>query len=227
MRRRRPTPTMLVALGALVLALGGTAVAVNPLSEARQIRACASKKTGALRLAKSCRRSERPVSWNQAGPRGATGAPGATGAAGAAGPSGTGGTAGPQGPQGPGARSLDAAFGNDLKTEPVNGIVLTVGCKASGKNEVFVELSTATGQKTLEMEGTISKPGPLEETQSTGGVASLRFQATGINMGVVAFDTTIGKPVRFDIRAEFETPTCRAWGTVTPSNEAAALAEMK
>jgi hypothetical protein len=54
------------------------------------IKACASKKTGALRLRKRryCRRSERAVVWSIRGPRGPKGARGASGAAGAPGANG-------------------------------------------------------------------------------------------------------------------------------------------
>jgi hypothetical protein len=56
------------------------------------IRACANKKTGALRLATKCRKSERSLSWNKEGlpgHQGLTGAVGVTGAAGAKGETGT------------------------------------------------------------------------------------------------------------------------------------------
>jgi hypothetical protein len=43
------------------------------------IHACASKSSGALRLAAHCRRTERAVSWNKAGPAGPTGPAGPPG----------------------------------------------------------------------------------------------------------------------------------------------------
>lgn len=46
------------------------------------LHGCVKKKSGALRLASSCKKSERAVSWNIVGPQGATGAAGAAGAAG-------------------------------------------------------------------------------------------------------------------------------------------------
>jgi hypothetical protein len=90
-----------------LLAVGaGWAIAASTSSTATT-RACASKSTGALRLAASCKRSERRVSWNTVGPRGprglrgiqgATGATGAAGATGATGATGAKGDAGPAGP---------------------------------------------------------------------------------------------------------------------------------
>jgi len=89
----------------------------------------------------SCRRNERPVSWNvrgpqgdpgpagPAGPAGADGAPGANGADGAPGPAGPAGPPGqigergPQGPKGDPGTSIDAL-------ETLNGIA----CRAGGRN---------------------------------------------------------------------------------------------
>ena len=61
-----------------------------------QIRACANRKTGALRLLASgkCRQGERLVVWSQAGPEGPQGEAGPAGVDGAVGPS------GPAGPRG-------------------------------------------------------------------------------------------------------------------------------
>jgi hypothetical protein len=81
---------MAVALVALLVASTGWAIAAT--SQSPVIRACANKKTGALRLASKCRRSERRVSWNVQGPaglRGPAGRPGTNGANGARGANGT------------------------------------------------------------------------------------------------------------------------------------------
>jgi len=80
----------------------------------------------------SCRRNERPVSWNvrgpqgdpgPAGPAGPAGADGAPGPAGPAGPPGQIGERGPQGPKGDPGTSIDAL-------ETLNGIA----CRAGGRN---------------------------------------------------------------------------------------------
>ena len=89
----KPSPALAVALAALLAASTGWAVAATSTSPV--IRACANKKTGALRLATKCRKSERSLSWNKEGlpghqgPTGTVGAVGATGAAGAKGETGT------------------------------------------------------------------------------------------------------------------------------------------
>jgi hypothetical protein len=80
-----------------VLLAGSAAFALGAVTKDQLIRACADKKTGALRLAAKCTKSERAVSWNKAGPQGK---PGAAGAPGQQGPAGTAGAAGAQGPPG-------------------------------------------------------------------------------------------------------------------------------
>lgn len=81
---RRPSPGGVVALLALIVALGGVAVAAIPGSDGT-IRACYQKGNGNLRVVDSsgdCRPNEAPLEWNRTGERGATGATGATGPAG-------------------------------------------------------------------------------------------------------------------------------------------------
>jgi hypothetical protein len=105
----RIASAVLVALLIAVCAGGASA-------DAATIRACAKKKTGAMRLVakgKRCKASERKLTWNAKGP---AGAPGQPGAAGAQGPAGTKGDVGAQGPQGqPGDGGfLGSAAGGDL-----------------------------------------------------------------------------------------------------------------
>jgi hypothetical protein len=89
--RRRPTPALIVSLMALVLAMGGFAVAAIP-DGSGVFHACYKKKKGTLRLVSSsskCKKSERSVSWNQKGANGANGAAGAKGDKGDKGDAGT------------------------------------------------------------------------------------------------------------------------------------------
>jgi hypothetical protein len=80
---RSPRLASILATAAVVLAAsGGWAVGATTGSS---IHACASKMTGALRLARRCGRKERPVVWNVQGPPGLIGN---------------------TGPQGPGATAL-------------------------------------------------------------------------------------------------------------------------
>jgi hypothetical protein len=92
----KPSPAMAVALIALLAASTGWAIAATANDPV--IRACANKKTGALRLASKCKRKERALLWNQRGPEGRRGRAGATGSRGATGATGA---TGPQGNPGP------------------------------------------------------------------------------------------------------------------------------
>lgn len=97
-----PSPAMALAFVLLAAASAGLAAAATTAT-GPVIAACANKKSGALRLAGKCRRSERAVRWNQTGPRGQAG-PG-----GASGPAGPAGAGGPIGPQGPGAMQITSS----------------------------------------------------------------------------------------------------------------------
>lgn len=93
---RRPSPSMVVAVIALLLASGGVAYAQIPDSDTGVIDGCYANRTGALRVIdteanpdETCTTKEMELDWNQTGTAGADGvdgAPGAAGAAGAAGP---------------------------------------------------------------------------------------------------------------------------------------------
>jgi hypothetical protein len=79
---KKPSPATAIAIAALVVALAGVAVAAIPDSEG-VIHGCYQKRSGALRVVESaddCRATERPLTFNQQGPRGATGPPGPPGA---------------------------------------------------------------------------------------------------------------------------------------------------
>jgi hypothetical protein len=87
-----PSRSMAVAFAALLAATGGLAVAAT--SRSPIIRACANKRTGALRLAKRCHRNERGLTWNITGPIGAQGPRGFNGKQGVPGPAGATGATG-------------------------------------------------------------------------------------------------------------------------------------
>lgn len=101
-----------LTVGVIAALIAGGTVALAA-SGGTSIRACSAKRTGGLRIARKCKKSERAVSWNVRGPQGLPGAagvrgpqglPGATGAqgpGGAPGPKGDTGLTGPIGPIGP------------------------------------------------------------------------------------------------------------------------------
>lgn len=90
------------ALGAFVVttsvALAESSSRADPAP--RVIRACVTKKTGVVRIANKCRKSERRLAWNQAGIAGPAGARGLRGVPGPKGRRGVPGDTGPQGPKG-------------------------------------------------------------------------------------------------------------------------------
>src|SRR3954451_17502337 len=84
-RLKKPSPTLFIALLALVAAVGGFAGAAVPDSQGR-IAACCVKNTGKVRLlvkGNKCQKGETLIRWNQTGPTGQAAAAGSPGAAGA------------------------------------------------------------------------------------------------------------------------------------------------
>lgn len=84
----RPSPAMVIAFIALLVAGGGAAVAAIPDSDDKEIHGCYGNRTGALRvidaeLGETCTSKETALVWNQQGPPGDPGAPGTPGSAGA------------------------------------------------------------------------------------------------------------------------------------------------
>jgi hypothetical protein len=75
--RSRAAGYVAVAAGGIMFGAGGLAFAASGRSNV--IHACANKRTGALRLAATCKRNERSVFWQVKGPQGPQGATGARG----------------------------------------------------------------------------------------------------------------------------------------------------
>jgi hypothetical protein len=95
-RRRAVGSAVLVAV--LLLAVGaGWAAAAD---KSNTLQGCSKKSNGALRLANKCKKSERRVSWDIAGPAGPPGSNGSNGAPGPVGPPGDTGAPGPKGDTG-------------------------------------------------------------------------------------------------------------------------------
>jgi hypothetical protein len=136
----------LVTLSAIALLVGGASWALAA-GGGSKIHACASKKTGALRVVRKCTKKERPVVWNLKGPRGLRGPRGRTGAVGARG------VAGVQGPQGPGAAAIQffaLPAGSTGAATPVATIgpwQLTARCvlKGGGAVEALVAATNSDG----------------------------------------------------------------------------------
>jgi hypothetical protein len=145
-----PSRSMAVAFAALLAACGGLAVAAT--SSSPIIRACAKKKTGALRLASKCHRNERGLTWNITGPIGAQGPRGFNGKQGAGG---TQGIAGAQGLRGlTGATGPSGISGYEIVSGPPAASsgggadeAVTIAACPEGKNALAAGFSS-TGENT-------------------------------------------------------------------------------
>lgn len=96
--RTRLASYVVVGVAGVLIGAGGLALAA---SSGGVLHACASNRTGALRLATRCAKRERSVTWNvqgRQGPPGTAGTPGAQGPQGSQGPQGLQGVQGPTGP---------------------------------------------------------------------------------------------------------------------------------
>jgi hypothetical protein len=157
-----PSPAMAVALAVLVAVSGGLAIAATSPS-GPVIRACANKKTGALRLASKCHRNERSIRWNQIGPQGPAGLAGPTGASGASG------AAGQTGPQGPGAISIVSNVTGPRTRFPIATV---------GPWTVYTECTSSVSVNIL-------GPGHYYDTTITGEPGISTPTATHINNGAM------------------------------------------
>jgi len=126
---------------------------------AQAINACVNKTSGALRISKSCKKGERPLSWNATGATGPTGPAGPAGVAGGTGPAGPAGVAGGTGPAGPaGVAGATGPAGPAGKVGPIanvqqlnlvdpsNNVLASLGTTADGNVLTFFDSS---GNKTL------------------------------------------------------------------------------
>jgi hypothetical protein len=139
-----PSPALVVALIALVVAAGGLSLAAVVDRKGRVV-ACYAKTGGDLRVLKKgkCRRGEKRLRWNRTGPAGAAGPAGQTGRTGATGPTGpTGpdgapgapGSTGPQGSQGSQGSAAASMLTGNTGNVPAN-VGVTLYLNPSGVSE--------------------------------------------------------------------------------------------
>jgi Collagen triple helix repeat (20 copies) len=227
-RRLVPSPALGVALVALLLSFGGFAYAST--SGDAVIRACANKKSGALRIANRCKRSERHVTWNTTGPSGHVGARGSAGLRGSTGARGETGPVGPQGPQGPAGPggktfSTSVAEGTTVTLETLsNGVVVSGTCSATGPQ---ITLATSSGNASLQASGTWNenktpsevKVVPADLSGETSHTFSTAPSSTSIDFDGLARDSSSGtnKFARVDVHGQSPAP-CTFSGMVIPSS---------
>jgi hypothetical protein len=122
MRKRLGKGRWLALAAVLLVPVAGAAI--TQATGNGVIHSCFAKSGGALRVAKKCKSSEKPLSWNRTGPRGAAGA---AGSAGAKGDPGSAGATGPAGAKGdPGATGATGPAGapnpNAIDSDKLNGL---------------------------------------------------------------------------------------------------------
>jgi hypothetical protein len=215
-RQLVPSPAMAVAFAALLAACSGLAVAAS--SSTPVIHACANKKSGALRLAGKCRRSERATSWSQTGPQGLRGLPGTVGASGATGAAGAAGGRGETGPQGPGATTFSTTIPGGAAATQIASLNNGVVVKASCISGVQVELVDTAGTPHFEVTGTFFSNtngfGGADVDGNLGGTSILGTKAAAFN--VTARDANLGNFAHVAVHGTGG-PPCSIWGMITPS----------
>ena len=202
---------LIAVLVASLLATALASAAAAPVS----VKACANKKSGALRLLTKgkCSRKERALSLSQTGPAGATGPQGAAGSPGAQGPQGPTGVQGPNGT--PDTSNFftksesDARFvqpggtvnnANSVGGIPVRGLTLGLyryGFGNSASNAVnemsFGRLSVPAGQNAVLVGAGL---GHVEVFCSDPAQTSIRYTQNGLLDQDVFIDDGGPNPVR-------------------------------
>jgi hypothetical protein len=196
----RPSPAMVVALAALVVALGGTAFAVTNFVGANgQIHGCVSK-TGKLVLLKpgaKCQKGS-PIAWNQKGAKG------------------TRGPRGLQGLQGPGATSDTTTLPADSATHTLataGGLNITGTCSGSTAS---VGLASSNGSSGTQFSGTLSSGstvGPVDEDQGLPGFETVL--APQVDIDGVGRRSDVVTFTHFDVHGFGA--SCRFWWMIIPS----------
>jgi len=214
-RLRTPSPTLVISVVALFVALGGTAYA-SGLIPGSQIE---NHSIPAKKLTRSAINSLR----GQRGPKGARGEKGNTGATGPTGQQGPTGPQGPKGdtgPQGPGAISINRSgvSGDDLEhtLTTIDGIQVDYVCEMAAVELLLVRVSStdtvfASGDKALN--------GTLTSIQTSGPSIIAGPASSTVNLDVIAWAGSVGTISRFDLGGYSNgSAVCNVWGLITPGS---------
>jgi hypothetical protein len=135
---------MKISLKSFALGFGCAAISLGAVtyvsaSSDKTIKACANKKTGAMRyIAKgACKKTETSLSWNQIGPQGSPGAPGPAGVNGTAGAKGDTGTVGLRGDTGAAGASAPTGFTARSVCGSNGTSLCTIGAQGPGGGTIF------------------------------------------------------------------------------------------
>jgi hypothetical protein len=193
---------MKISLKSFALGFGCAAISLGAAtyvsaSSDKTIKACANKKTGAMRYISkgACKKTETALSWNQMGPQGLPGSAGTKGTAGAKGDTGAAGTKGDTGAAG--AKGDTGAAGSSFSARSVCGAdgatLCAVDTQGPGGGTVFF----------VDTEGKYSDFDYLEvaPTDASTGVA---WSTTTPHCGLLAntscqaaFVTTSGEAINY------------------------------
>jgi hypothetical protein len=190
--RLRITPSMVVALVAVVLAASGGAYAASSHASTT-IAACVRHSGGGLYIAKHCAKNDKRVTWAATGSSGAAGLPGAAGQAGAAGAAGELGPTGPAGAQGP-AGPAGATGAPGPSTGPAGGALtgsFPAPQLAAGSVNTNAFAAGATAPDAAALGGTPAS-GFL---QGTGRVVTASAIATPQSQTALFYDSGLHGPV--------------------------------
>jgi hypothetical protein len=196
---RRPSPALIVAIVALVMAATGFAVAAIPGSDGK-LSACYHKTTGAMRLVDEtakCKKTERRIAWNQVGQQGAQGLQGPKGDPGSPGGNGKDGKDGGVGPTGPsGTGGTGGAGGAEVFRNAVAGLTQTNSTSFVSADGPSVTVTIPAGGAFVMVHGEAMVSQAAEDCSSTIGVFQDSDQLASLK-GNSASETTGPAKVRF------------------------------
>jgi hypothetical protein len=220
--RERRTFSTVMGTGAILVALGGGALAAagGVPDSGGVFHGCVSKRSGALRVVRrssECRRAKRrhhhlvnpgefAIAWNQQGRQGDQGPQGQQGE---------------PGPQGPGATTFTATLPQGTTNGTVealsNGLTV-IGTCTNGPANVVLSIKTTSETNTLQASGTGTNGAGVFRVDQDGAPSIGFVQDTAqVDMDVIARDTMVGTFDRIDVHGSFGVP-CKFWGMIVPSS---------
>jgi hypothetical protein len=206
------------ALCAIVVA-ACSAIVVAPASAASggsDLKACANKKTGALRLVlsakKTCNKHERRVSLSSVGPAGPTGPAGPQGAAGAQ---------GPIGPQGPGAKAFTFTSAQDSAVHQIfdTGDQTLAGFCSGSLVEILLAGTAHAGNfNNLDVSGFGTAGSTVTAYQFSGFASTIVANASNVAFDLMLRHEETGKISWLKMFGERRASDCRFWGMWIPAS---------
>lgn len=178
----RVSPPLVLSVMALVVAVGGVALASGSPST-KVIHACKNRRTGALRIGIKCGRHERSViSWNKAGQAGPQGIQGQTG------------------PAGPGVKTIGGTLNSDGTVR--NGSGFTSAHPSVGVYSISFPVGTWTGSMTTGPTMTVTPLG-IQGAVVVPVIASELVRADGSATLTIDLSSTVGSLTLHDNALKF------------------------